>query len=276
MFYNEVEATKYHESTRIIHIQEEITKRAIELLNIPEGEVHNILDIGCGSGLSGEVIEDAGHLFTGMDISPSMLQLAASGENDGDVLLSDMGQGLPFRAATFDGCISISAVQWLCYSNKRGENPRRRLNQFFSSLYMSLKQGARCVLQLYPESPEQMEMISTSAMRAGFSGGLVVDFPNSSKAKKHYLCLFAGLPKQRADGSAPEVNMPQAIGQSGAGGGITNEQRNAQGGGKKRGKNRAPVKSRDWIVSKKERQRRQGKEVKKDTKFTGRSRPERF
>lgn len=29
-------------------------------------------------------------------------------------------------------------------------------------------------------------------MKCGFSGGLVVDFPNSKKAKKYFLCLFAG------------------------------------------------------------------------------------
>lgn len=37
-------------------------------------------------------------------------------------------------------------------------------------------------------------MITTAAMRAGFSGGLVVDFPNSSKAKKYYLVLMVGQP----------------------------------------------------------------------------------
>lgn len=30
-------------------------------------------------------------------------------------------------------------------------------------------------------------MITKAAMKAGFSGGLVVDYPNSSKAKKLYL-----------------------------------------------------------------------------------------
>ena len=30
------------------------------------------------------------------------------------------------------------------------------------------------------------------AMKAGFSGGLVVDYPNSSKAKKIFLCLMTG------------------------------------------------------------------------------------
>lgn len=35
-------------------------------------------------------------------------------------------------------------------------------------------------------------------------------------------------------------------------------------------------KSRDWILHKKERQRRQGKETRRDTKYTGRKRSDRF
>ena len=38
-----------------------------------------------------------------------------------------------------------------------------------------------------------MELIMKQATQAGFSGGLVVDYPHSSKAKKCYLCLFAGV-----------------------------------------------------------------------------------
>lgn len=33
---------------------------------------------------------------------------------EGDLLLADLGHGLPLRAGAFDGAISISAVQWLC------------------------------------------------------------------------------------------------------------------------------------------------------------------
>lgn len=31
----------------------------------------------------------------------------------------------------------------------------------------------------------QLELITAQAMRAGFTGGMVVDYPNSSKAKKY-------------------------------------------------------------------------------------------
>ena len=50
----------------------------------------------------------------GMDISEAMLDVALDREVEGDLCVSDLGQGLPFRTGTFDGAISISAVQWLC------------------------------------------------------------------------------------------------------------------------------------------------------------------
>ncbi len=31
---------------------------------------------------------------------------------------------------------------------------------------------------------EQMQLVTTQAMKAGFTGGLVIDYPNSTKAKK--------------------------------------------------------------------------------------------
>ncbi|CAF4881134.1 unnamed protein product, partial [Rotaria socialis] len=44
--------------------------------------------------------------------------------------------------------------------------------------------GARAVFQFYPETPHQVDMITQQAMKAGFTGGLVVDYPNSTRAKK--------------------------------------------------------------------------------------------
>jgi len=50
-----------------------MTYRALELLALPEDKPSFILDIGCGSGLSGEILEEEGHVWAGVDISPSML-----------------------------------------------------------------------------------------------------------------------------------------------------------------------------------------------------------
>lgn len=78
-----------------------------------------------------------------------------------------MGQGFNFRPGVFDAAISISALQWLCVAGKKSDNPYKRLNTFFSSLYKSLKSGGRAVLQFYPDGNEQIEMITTSALKQG-------------------------------------------------------------------------------------------------------------
>ncbi len=57
---------------------------------------------------------------------------------EGDLVLGDLGDGLPFRAGAFDGAISISAIQWLCNADKRHHKPHKRLYNFFSSLYACL------------------------------------------------------------------------------------------------------------------------------------------
>jgi len=50
-----------------------MTHRALELLNLsPDGPAF-LLDIGCGSGLSGEILDESGYIWAGVDISPSML-----------------------------------------------------------------------------------------------------------------------------------------------------------------------------------------------------------
>jgi 18S rRNA (guanine1575-N7)-methyltransferase len=67
---------------------------------------------------------------------------------EGDVLLGDMGQGVPLRQGCFDGAISISAVQWLCNADRSSHEPRKRLKAFFESLYRCLARGARAVLQV--------------------------------------------------------------------------------------------------------------------------------
>lgn len=102
------------------------------------------------------------------------------GIEGGDVSLADMGHGLPYRDGSFDGAISISAVQWLCNADSTAQEPRRRIAAFFSSLYRCLSRGARAVLQIYPQDADQAQMLTAAAMRAGFTGGLVVDYPHST------------------------------------------------------------------------------------------------
>eukprot|EP00731_Ephydatia_muelleri_P022641 Em0015g224a len=254
--------------SRMMQIQMQMAERALELLALPEGQTSYILDVGCGSGLSGEALSEAGHVWVGMDISAHMLSVAKEREVSGDLFLWDMGDGLGFRPGTFDGVISISALQWLCNADKKTHQPAKRLYHFFTSLYACMARGARAVFQFYPENPAQMELITHQAMRSGFFGGVVVDYPNSTKAKKMFLCLFTG--------GAP-TQLPQGLGADEPameGSALFTEAKREQ---RKKGKNRVPLKSREWILAKKERRRMQGKDdVRPDSKYTGRKRRHAF
>jgi 18S rRNA (guanine1575-N7)-methyltransferase len=263
VYYNHEAADKYHSNSRMIDIQSRMSQRALDLLMLPDDKPCLLLDIGCGSGLSGAVLDEAGHTWIGLDISPAMLQVALDRETSGDMMLSDMGQGFNFRPGAFDGAISISALQWLMNADTKAQKPFQRLKAFFQSLFNSLARGGRAVLQFYPENSDQVETITAAAMRCGFGGGLVIDYPHSTKAKKYFLVLWAGTAgntKQR---------LPAALDDA------VQEEVNVEGrSGKKRklANGKAVQTSKEKTLQLKERHRRQGKEVVNDSKYSGRKR----
>ncbi|KAH8519325.1 hypothetical protein Peur_038276 [Populus x canadensis] len=277
IFYDDSEARKYTSSSRIIDIQARLSERALELLALPvDGIPRLLLDIGCGSGLSGETLTENGHQWIGLDVSQSMLNIASEREVEGDLLLGDMGQGLALRPGIIDGAISISAVQWLCNADKSSHEPRLRLKAFFGSLYRCLARGARAVFQMYPENIAQRELILRSAMHAGFAGGVVIDYPHSAKSRKEYLVLTCGPPSL-------STAVPRGKGEDGE---SCSEDENSEENQmvcisdrnrpKKKQKITRKGKGRDWIFKKKEQLRRKGNAVPPDTRYTGRKRKARF
>ena len=53
-------------------------------------------------------------------------------------------------------------------------------------------------------------MITSAAMKNGFTGGLIVDFPNSKKAKKYFLFLMAGYSEEIIKEAQEAVFLPKA------------------------------------------------------------------
>lgn len=78
------------------------------------------------------------HLSLEIFICLFVLDIAVQREVEGDLMITDMGQGCPFRAGSFDGAISISALQWLCNADKTSHKPAQRLYKFFSTLFACL------------------------------------------------------------------------------------------------------------------------------------------
>lgn len=292
-------------------IQTEMATRALELLSFPENDPtpRLILDLGCGSGISSHVISEAGHNWIGMDISEAMVRVAKedidsccndmedSDEEEceeereshlSDLMVHDMGNGVCFRPGTFDGCISISALQWLFHSNRSFENPRKRLTRLFVTLHSALTRSARAIFQFFPSNADQIDLALACASKAGFSGGIVVDFPNSSKAKKYYLCLMTGgngiatpMPKGLTEHSAQEMDyeVDEEDEEDDSSAVQSSVQKTVKVGPRQRqkmAKIQKATKDRAWVLRKKELYRKRGKDVKEDTKYTARKRRPKF
>jgi 18S rRNA (guanine1575-N7)-methyltransferase len=220
-FYSHKEAAQYESSARMNAQQRALADRALQLLDLPQGVPALLLDAGCGTGYSGLPLEKAGHTWIGTDISFNMLSAgvhASVGRRGGrnQVVCDDLGRGLAFRNGIFDGCVSISAVQWLCHASRPEHDPERRVRRFFTALRAVLAAGARAVLQIYPEQPAHMEMLRDAALAAGFSGGLVVDYPWSERSKKLFLVLVS--PSRLAAAPQPQPQQKQQKERSGGGG----------------------------------------------------------
>lgn len=85
------------------------------------------------------------------------------------------------------------------------------LTRFFVSLYSTLKRGSRCVFQLSRDK-SQTDLIATTALDVGFSGGMIVDNPTSASQRKMYLVMVAG------DRSDATINRDPTIGRLTLGG----------------------------------------------------------
>lgn len=139
-------------------------------------------------------------------------------------------------------------------------------------MYKCLNFGGKVAFQFYPSGKDQVELISNAAMKSGFSGGIIVDYPNSAIAKKYYLVLST------AHQGKMEIKMVDGLNEGDsdaeADGGKRRTKRKIQ----KVGKNgKFEYKSKLWVASKKERQRKQGKNVViNDSKFSGRRRGPKF
>lgn len=198
-------------------------------------------------------------MWVGMDISACMLGIALERDVEGDLLLGDIGQGVPFRPGSFDAAISISAIQWLCNADSSDVSPAGRLNRFFDTLYSSLRRGGRAVCQFYPKNDTQKRMITSAAIKAGFGAGLLEDDPGTKSAKIYLALTVGGVDLQ--------------------GGDITGMVRGMEGVDVVDGRRRMEKKkalerkgSRGWILKKKENMERKGKIVKQNSKYTGRKR----
>lgn len=178
--YIEPEAQRY--TVQNPKIQREMTQVALELCCAKPGNKFLILDAGCGSGLSAEVVHEDGHTVVGLDTTAEMLGLAPA-SCKGMLAQADLGQGIPLRHGIFDAVISISAIQWLLQSP---EDSRPGL-RFFQDLRAVLKPDASFACQVYPASSNDADRLVSFAENFFPKAGFVAAAPHGNKSLKLFL-----------------------------------------------------------------------------------------
>lgn len=155
------------------------TTRALELLDLEKKAF--ILDIGCGTGWSTEIIKNEGHIVIGLDLSKDMIKLAH--KKGFDTIIADM-RYIGIKSNYFDGSISISALNFVAEKSKTKKEVRNNYTKVAREIFRILKPGGRAIFEYYPQSDIELKISTQTFSSVGFLGGLVIDGVGTRKEQK--------------------------------------------------------------------------------------------
>jgi ubiquinone/menaquinone biosynthesis C-methylase UbiE len=173
-YWTKQEAEDYDRSSSTRKIQHEMTERLIQ-----ETGCDKILDVGCGTGFSMEIL---GEEAFGVDVSYEMLKLAKK-KGFSRLVMADF-RALPFKGGAFNSLVSISALQWV--TGKSPEDVREQYRTAFSEMSRVLAKGGRAGLQFYPATEKEWELARKEASKL-FAGNVIEE--GEGKKQKRYLIL---------------------------------------------------------------------------------------
>ncbi|MFX1295302.1 MAG: class I SAM-dependent methyltransferase [Promethearchaeota archaeon] len=185
VYYTEELAKQYEKNSRIQKIQREMTFRALEILEIqPPAQ---FLDLGCGTGISMQVVKEEGFAVKGIDIADSMLMIAR--QKGLNVYKADFTIKIPFESNFFDFIISISTLQWIFHGFKP-EVIFEKVKKTATEIYRVLNPVGKAIFQFYPKNDKQLELAGRIFKKAKFRVLKIIDDANISKRRKIFLlCL---------------------------------------------------------------------------------------
>lgn len=170
----------YERRTGLKKLKQKATLKAIEFLGLKKNSL--ILDAGCGTGWSTEVIQEMGYRVIGFDISKSMLKIAR--RKGFKVVLCDLRHLKCFKPNTFDGIISISALNFIAEGIRGYGNFLKVYRKVAKAFNEILKKKGRVVIEYYPQSEEELKASMKAFKLEGFSGGLQIEGYKTRKEQK--------------------------------------------------------------------------------------------
>ena len=134
------------------------------------GDSPLVLDLGCGTGFSSEILIQNGFQVIGVDILNDMLIKARDKkrvfkEYKGlELILADINS-LPIRINSINHIISISSYNFIIHDMKNYGEKVKLLNDTGKYLNQLLKNNGRVVIEFYPRDDQELKMFNKSFIK---------------------------------------------------------------------------------------------------------------
>jgi ubiquinone/menaquinone biosynthesis C-methylase UbiE len=156
------------------------------------GDSPLILDLGCGTGFSSDILMENGFRVIGIDILNDMLSRAKEKKRnlknykDLELILADINC-LPIKVNSVDHIISISSYNFITYGLQKYGEKVKLLNDTAKNLFEILKNKGRVVIEFYPKDDQELKMFNKSFINNGFKGFMVKNKPNQKSGQTFLL-----------------------------------------------------------------------------------------
>jgi len=164
----------------------------IEANEIKMGVSSLILDLGCGTGFSSEILIENGFNIIGVDILLDMLIKAREKRKNLkfskylSLILADINF-LPIREEKIDNIISISAYNFIIHGKKNNGERIKLLNDTAKYLNKILKRQGRIIIEFYPKDDQELTIFNNSFTNNGFKGYMVKNNPKQKSGQTFLL-----------------------------------------------------------------------------------------
>ena len=168
-----------------------------KLVDQDEGDIKNssnllILDLGCGTGFSSEILIESGFKVIGVDILPDMIVKAKEKKNIlkspkiFELILADINY-LPVRLNSIDHIISISAYNFIIHGKENYGKQVKQLTETAENLNNILKKNGRIIIEFYPKDDGELKIFKNSFINNGFDGFMVKNNPKQKSGQTFLL-----------------------------------------------------------------------------------------
>ena len=111
-------ASEYDRKRQFVRAEMQVWAEELRIKNQELGIKSRVLEVGCGTGQHASLIAETGSSYTGIDISPAMIELARRQISQAEFVVGDVSH-LPFTDASFNAVWAVAVLHHVPSREKR-------------------------------------------------------------------------------------------------------------------------------------------------------------